>query len=210
MLQSHFATLLGCSWSSEGMCVSHCSWMAVSHILHSSFRWLQHMWLIKCQLTLKWERHNLAAQRSHPAYPPLWVGLQNTCSKSFAEGLSVHLSLGLVQTAQQPTQAVWQFPAHPCVERLQDEEGISWLSEFFHQVNELIQLVQRAPADTKDGVGEGMTPFPEHWLKSMLEFQDMSAHASGEHSMCPVWKLRHQENVGDQLVKGCHYYLKCS
>lgn len=103
--------------------------------------------------------------------------------------------------------------AIPCTSlcwKTQDEEGISWLSAFFHQVNELIQLVQSAPADTKDGVGEGMTPFPEHWLKSIVEFQAMPTHAFGDYSMCPVWKLRHQENVGDQLVKGCHYYLKCS
>lgn len=96
-----------CTPLSDGF--STCGWLSVSW--HSN------------------ERHNLAAQRSHPAYPPLWVGLQNTCSKSFAEGLSVHLSLGLVQKAQQPTQAAWQFPAHPYVERLRMKRALAdWVN----------------------------------------------------------------------------------
>lgn len=48
MLQSHFAMLLGCKLQQRvNVCFSLQLLMAVRHTLHSSFRWLQCMWLIK-------------------------------------------------------------------------------------------------------------------------------------------------------------------
>lgn len=56
--------LLGCKLKDQGnVCLSLQLLIAVPHILHSSFRQLQHMQLIK--LTYKWERHNLAVHKDH-------------------------------------------------------------------------------------------------------------------------------------------------
>lgn len=66
-----------------------------------------------------------------------------------------------------------------------------------------------ALADMKDGVGGGMI-VPVPWLKSIAESQERLHRSFGEHSMGPVQKLRHWENVNAQLVKGCHRHLNCS
>lgn len=83
-------------------------------------------------------------------------------------------------------------------------------SELTHQVSELIWIVLSTPADMKDRVGEGMTILSSTLAEIHCGVSGMSAHAFGEHFMRPVWKLRHQENVRDQLVRECHYHLNCS
>lgn len=103
---------------------------------------------------------------------------------------------------------------YPCGESLRMKINLkrvfAGLVSFSTGSVELVHGCTSALADMKDGVG-GRTIILSRTLAEVhCGVSGTSAHPSGEHLTGPVQKLRHQENVNDQPVRGCHYHLNCS